>query len=67
MHKKTEESDRNAADMLAELLGDLPLALEHAGAYIAGTSETIKSYSVLFLEQQKANNRNFLRIKYKAL
>ena len=34
LNKRTGEKDENTADKIAEVLGDLPLALEQAGAYI---------------------------------
>lgn len=46
--KRTGLDDEKAADILAEALGDLPLALEQAGAYIkaAGKTFVIAKYSL---------------------
>ncbi|MDP2896514.1 MAG: FxSxx-COOH system tetratricopeptide repeat protein [bacterium] len=46
--KRTRQTDENAAAKLAEELGDLPLALEQAGAYIEETDYTISAYLELF-------------------
>ncbi|MGH9754736.1 MAG: FxSxx-COOH system tetratricopeptide repeat protein [Blastocatellia bacterium] len=46
-------SDREAAKQLAEELGDLPLALEQAGAYIDATSKPIADYLRLFRGKQR--------------
>lgn len=46
--KRTGQSDEEAADRLAEALGDLPLALEQAGAYIEETGTTLADYLELF-------------------
>jgi tetratricopeptide (TPR) repeat protein len=46
---RTGQRDDRATDLLAEQLGDLPLALEQAGAYIAETpGSTIAKYLDLF-------------------
>ena len=45
---RTGSTEGNAAATLAELLGDLPLALEQAGAYIEETPSTISDYSRRF-------------------
>jgi hypothetical protein len=47
---RTRDSDQIAADSLADLLGDLPLALEQAGAYIVATSCGLVGYIELFHE-----------------
>ena len=39
--KRTRKDDRKAADALSEVVGDLPLALEHAGAYIDANGITL--------------------------
>jgi len=49
---RTGQDDENAADALAKALGDLPLALEQAGAYIEETDITLRGYLNLFLEHQ---------------
>ncbi len=56
--KRTGQDDQGAADALADELGDLPLALEQAGAYIEATGRSIFDYLKLFGEyQQKLLNR----------
>ncbi len=44
---------KDGADSLAEALGDLPLALEQAGAYIQETGISLSPYLKLFQERQK--------------
>lgn len=46
--KRTRQEDREAADQLAAELGDLPLALEQAGAYIEEVGISIADYLELF-------------------
>lgn len=46
--KRTGQSDEDAAGRLAEALGDLPLALEQAGAYVEETGTTLANYLELF-------------------
>jgi len=46
--RRTEQDDKEAADMLGEELGDLPLALEQAGAYIEETTMSLAAYCKLF-------------------
>jgi len=46
--KRTSQHDSDAADKLADALGDLPLALEQAGAYIDATAQTLPAYLELF-------------------
>jgi tetratricopeptide (TPR) repeat protein len=41
---RTGSEDEAAADALAEALGDLPLALEQAGAYVEETGTTLADY-----------------------
>jgi len=43
----------DGADALADALGDLPLALEQAGAYIQETGITLSAYLKLFQERRK--------------
>nr|QNO48202.1 hypothetical protein PGANABGL_00016 [Methanosarcinales archaeon ANME-2c ERB4] len=58
LRKRSGQDDRDAADALADELGDLPLALEQAGAYIEATGRSIFDYLKLFGEyQQKLLNR----------
>jgi GTPase SAR1 family protein len=51
--KRTGQDDEKAADVLAEELGDLPLALEQAGAYIETTGTTLTDYQELFRSRRK--------------
>ncbi len=51
--ERTGQSDRNAANDLADELGDLPLALEQAGAYIETTGKPIADYLRLFRGKQQ--------------
>jgi len=46
--KRTGQDDEAAAGELAEALGDLPLALAQAGAYISETGTTLAAYLELF-------------------
>ncbi|NOR48699.1 MAG: tetratricopeptide repeat protein [Methanosarcinaceae archaeon] len=46
--KRTGYTDRKAADALAEALGDLPLALEQAGAYMEAKGRNISYYLNMF-------------------
>lgn len=46
--KRSGQIDKEAAGELAEALGDLPLALEHAGAYIDATGISLAEYLKLF-------------------
>lgn len=46
--QRTGQDDDVAARLLAEALGDLPLALEQAGAYIETTGKPISEYLALF-------------------
>jgi tetratricopeptide (TPR) repeat protein len=46
--RRIGQDDKKAADVLADELGDLPLALEQAGAYIEATGTTLKDYQELF-------------------
>jgi tetratricopeptide (TPR) repeat protein len=49
---KGEEQARRAAAQLAEELGYLPLALEHAGAYCEQSSLTLADYLLLFRDRR---------------
>src|SRR5690606_7613974 len=42
------DTDRTSADALADALGDLPLALEHARAYVSQNSIPLAAYLGLF-------------------
>lgn len=46
--QRTGQDDIEASRQLAEALGDLPLALEQAGAYIETTGKPISEYLALF-------------------
>jgi tetratricopeptide (TPR) repeat protein len=50
--KRTGQADREAAGKLAEALGDLPLALEQAAAYIDETGESVSGYLRMFRERR---------------
>ncbi len=50
--KRTKKGNQESADKLADALGDLPLALEQAGAYIEETATSFADYLKLFLEQR---------------
>ncbi len=49
--KRTGQADEAAAGELAEALGDLPLALEQAGAYMETTGRSLGQYLALFRAQ----------------
>ncbi len=51
--KRTGQKDGEAAAQLAEILGDLPLALEQAGAYIDASGITFKDYLDLFRNRRQ--------------
>jgi tetratricopeptide (TPR) repeat protein len=53
LYKRTGQDDRDAADALADELGDLPLALEQAGAYIKATGIAFTDYQELFRSRRK--------------
>ena len=46
--KRTGATDRASANELADVLGDLPLALEQAGAYVEQTGGSLADYLSLF-------------------
>lgn len=50
---RTAGSDAEAADLVAEELGDLPLALEQAGAYVEKTGVTLGDYLDLFRNRRQ--------------
>jgi tetratricopeptide (TPR) repeat protein len=51
--QRTGQKDEEAANNLAEALGDLPLALEQAGAYIEETGTTLAAYLGLFRDRRR--------------
>jgi tetratricopeptide (TPR) repeat protein len=53
LRTRTGQDDEDAARALADALGNLPLALEQAGAYIEETGTSLASYLNLFQERQK--------------
>ncbi|NOR49311.1 MAG: tetratricopeptide repeat protein, partial [Methanosarcinaceae archaeon] len=50
--KRTGYTDREAADALADALGDLPLALEQAGAYMDATRRSLSDYLKMFTDRK---------------
>lgn len=50
---RTSQSDVQAADQLAEVLGDLPLAMEQAGAYMKSVSLSLEAYRKLFITRRQ--------------
>jgi tetratricopeptide (TPR) repeat protein len=50
--KRTGYTNREAADALAEVLGDLPLALEQAGAYMDATRRSLSDYLNMFTDRK---------------
>jgi tetratricopeptide (TPR) repeat protein len=55
--KRTGHSDSNTANSIAGELGDLPLALEQAGAFIEGTHSSMTEY----LDTLEINARDLLK------
>jgi tetratricopeptide (TPR) repeat protein len=51
--KRTDQTDEDAADALADALGDLPLALAQAGAYVDQTGGSLAGYLDLFRSRQR--------------
>jgi tetratricopeptide (TPR) repeat protein len=51
--ERTRQDDKEAADAVASELGDLPLALEQAAAYIEATGTTIAGYLELFRSRRQ--------------
>jgi len=51
--KRTDQDCQESADKLADALGDLPLALEQAGAYIEETAVSLADYLKLFQENRQ--------------
>ncbi|MEV4237161.1 FxSxx-COOH system tetratricopeptide repeat protein [Nocardia sp. NPDC049737] len=54
---RTGTTDRVAADKIAEILGDLPLALEQAGAYIEESNISLMTYLELVQSRGAAMSR----------
>jgi hypothetical protein len=52
--RRTAEQDHVSADQLATELGDLPLALEQAAAYLERTGMPLAAYLALFRRQRQA-------------
>ena len=50
--ERTGSKDAEAADAVADALGDLPLALEQAGAYVGETGITLSAYLDLFRKRR---------------
>ena len=50
--RRTKLSDGDSADAVADELGDLPLALEQAAAYVIATSKSFADYVKTFRERQ---------------
>ncbi len=50
--RRTDQRDEKAAEALAEALGDLPLALEQAGAYVKETGISFEDYLKRFQEER---------------
>ncbi|HTQ55957.1 MAG TPA: toll/interleukin-1 receptor domain-containing protein [Bryobacteraceae bacterium] len=44
LRRRSGQDEPGAADKLCALLGDLPLALQHAGAYMEGTGMSVTEY-----------------------
>jgi tetratricopeptide (TPR) repeat protein len=51
--KRTGQADEEAAGALAEALGDLPLALEQAGAYVEASGGTLSGYLRVFRRRHR--------------
>jgi hypothetical protein len=47
LHRRTGDEDADAAAKVAELLGDLPLALDEAAAFVEATGTSLRSYAGL--------------------
>jgi len=54
LQRRTLQPDDATADALAEALGDLPLALAQAAAYIEATGMTLAAYLALFHDRRQA-------------
>jgi tetratricopeptide (TPR) repeat protein len=64
--RRSGTKDEKAADAVAEALGDLPLALEQAGAYVKATGSSLAHYLVLFREYRQALLKNHQPLTYEA-
>ena len=53
LHRRTKFEDRSDAESVAETLGDLPLALEQAAAYIDGTGIRYDDYLNLYRTRRR--------------
>lgn len=51
LHRRVSDASDEQVDSLAELLGDLPLAIEQAAAYVESTGLSIDDYLRLFHER----------------
>ena len=51
--KRTGQDDKTGADVLAQALGDLPLALAQAAAYMEERSKTFDNYLKLYASRRK--------------
>lgn len=51
LRQRTGRDDQSGFDQLAELVGDLPLALEEAAAYLEQTGEALTGYLALLRER----------------
>ena len=49
--KRSNDGDRVAADALAAELGDLPLALDHAAAFVEASGSSLREYLDLYRER----------------
>jgi len=50
--KRTGYTDRESADAMAKALGDLPLALEQAGAYMEAKGRSLPDYLKMFTDRK---------------
>ena len=55
---EASETDRDAAQIIVDLMGGLPLALDQAGAYIEETQESLSNYILLFQQQRATLLKN---------
>jgi tetratricopeptide (TPR) repeat protein len=49
---EASETDHDGAQIIVDLMGGLPLALDQAGAYIEETQESLSNYILLFQQQR---------------
>ena len=54
LFKRTRYRDEADANAVADTLGDLPLALEQAGAYMEAKGKNFAEYQKLFQKQRKS-------------